>query len=328
MADTLRTSPDRQRFLALRMQTLARVPGFRGGAAAEAQLASLWTRAESLGVVHLHRPDAQLVAFRDPVTWFGGPATLCFVDRDPRSELGLRAAVAAVRACRDVLDETTWLEVDAYDLELVHALIAEGFGIDSVQQLGDARLALERLIAEKDPPLTVPGLTIEDARLGDVDPIVLLHQAAFSRHPEHCFFGAYREHLLRLRDDVHATIRQAANLGREPLHWVVRGRGKVLGHVEAEVTHDHPWWGNVAGLALVFDPSIQGRGVVKTAYRVALTLAVARGAERIKGGTSQPAVLGLGQVMGRPWLSIGLRRHTHYPPQHFLRFHPELTRAR
>jgi len=303
--------------LALRSATLARVPGFRAGPRAEAQLASLWTRAEALGVHHLHRADAQVMAFRDPETWFGGPATLCFVDRDPRSTVALAAVAAALRALREVLDETTWLEVDAMDLALVHVVLDAGFAIDSVQQVGDPRVGLARLIAAYDPP---PSELVPATR-DDVDGVITLHHEVFTQEPERCFFGAYPEHLLRMRKDLQATLRAARHDGVLPLHWVLRTRSKVVVHVEAEV-HDHPWWGKQAGLALVLDPSVRGQGLVKSAYRQALTAAVARGAELIKGGTSQPAVMGLGRVMARPWYAFGMRRHAQLPPEHFLAFHP------
>ncbi|MFO0747464.1 MAG: hypothetical protein U1F43_17635 [Myxococcota bacterium] len=321
--------PDRRRFLELRRATLARVPGYRAGPRADAQLASLWARAETLGLAHLHHPEAQLLWFRDPETWFGGPATLAFVDRDPSSEVGLRAALAAVQAHEEGLDETTWLEVDAMDLPLVHGLLDLGFGIDSVQQVGDARVALQRIAAEPLSP-TAAGIRFEAASPSDIPGILALHRQAFEAHPEHCFFGARPAHLRRMQVDLTRALGAPALRGHAgpPLHWVVRAGPRpdrsyeVVAHVEADLTPDHPQWGAVSGMALVFHEGLQGRGLARLAYRTALAAAVEAGAETLKGGTSQPAVMALGRAMERPWYAFGLRREAHFPPEHFLAFHP------
>lgn len=314
--------PDRSRFLALRSATLERVPGYRAGPRAATQLAALWARGEALGLTHRHAAEAQLVYFRDPEPWFGAPTTLALVDRDPRSTRGLAALLDAVRSASPDLDETTWMEVDASDLALVEGLVALGFGIDSIQQVGDARVALERVRARpgKAPP-SEDGRFVR-ARPADLGGILELHRAAFTAHPEHCFFGAHPGHLRRMQADLERALRSPA-----PLQWVVREGGRVLAHVEADLTPDHPQWGAVSGMALVLDPALQGQGLARAAYRVALTAAVAAGARTLKGGTSQPAVMALGAEMQRPWHAFGLRREVAFPPEHFLRFHPLRRRA-
>jgi len=318
--------PDPRRFVALRLETLARTPGFVGGPRAAGQLASFWARGERLGLAHHHRDDLQALWFRDPATWFGGVATLLMLDRDPRSPDALAHLLAIVRAhLDDPLDDTTFVEVDARDLALVHGLVELGFHLDAVVQVGDPRVALGALVARYDPPLALssyaPALALEPARPGDVDGIVALHRATFSARPELCFYGASPRHLARMHDHIAVLVA----LGGDPVeHWVVRAPdGRVAGHLELEVDRDHPFWGAYAGLGVILEPALQGRGIVKSLYRVALAAAVARGARLVKGGTAQPAVLGLGRLMGRPWHTISLRRVGVLPPEHFLRFHPD-----
>ncbi|MCC6621328.1 MAG: hypothetical protein IT385_08735 [Deltaproteobacteria bacterium] len=331
--------PDPRRFAALRLATLARTPGFLGGARAAGQLAAMWARGERLGLEHHHRDDLQALWFHDPETWFGGPATLLFLDRDPRSDEALTRLLAIVRAHLDALDETTWLEVDARDLPLVHGLVTLGFHLESVVQVGDPRVALDALLARHAPAAALAGspaspglvarldplgLELAPAGPGDVDAIIALHREAFTAQPEYCFFGALPGHLTRMRAHILSLV---ARPGAPPEHWIVReagtGVGGVVGHLETEIEEDHPFWGCHAGLGFVLVPHLRGRGIVKTLYHVALAAAIARGARLVKGGSAQPAVLGLGRLMRRPWHTIALRRVPAFDPEHFLRFHPE-----
>jgi len=319
----LTSEPDRQRFAALRQVTLARTPGFLPGPAAPRQLAALWARAEQLGLTHWHRPDAQVLWFRDPHTWFGGPATIVMVDRLPGADDGLAVVLDVMRAHAEAFDETAWLEIDAHDRGLLAGLEALGFAIDSVIQVGDPAVARARLVARYDPPTTLDhlGLELAPAEPADVPGIITLHQRIFSARPELCFFGARPEHLAHMRQGLERQL-AAREPGDVAVHHVVRERGVVVGHADADITHEHPFWGTYAGVGFILAEHLQGRGIVKSLYRVALDAALAHGARLMKGGTAQPAVLGLGRLMQRPWHAIGLRVGAPLPREHFLRFHP------
>ena len=71
-------------------------------------------------------------------------------------------------------------------------------------------------------------------------------------------------------------------------------------------------------MSLIFDRSIQGLGISKTAYRVALEEGLRQGAVSFRGGTSQIPVMKLGLSMGRVKVSYLLeQREAHFPAEHF-----------
>jgi len=122
----------------------------------------------------------------------------------------------------------------------------------------------------------------------------------------------------------------AAHLRADPAgHFALVDRSsrhpEVVGHLGAELA-DHPHWGRVGGLELVVAPSLRGLGLARPLYRTALESLSARGAEIIKGGTSQPGVMALGRVMQRPWHAFNVRRAVPFGREHFLRFAPDAVR--
>lgn len=293
----------------MRLSTLARAPGFRGGAPASAWLEDLHRRGRRLGLVERRRRHlGQLVYFRDPRAWFGGPTTLAFIDRAPTSE-GLAFVLEAFDAARADLDDTTFLQLAADDEPLRVALQDRGLGIDAVVLGGDPIVAAARLGGVRAP--------IGDLRLLDAagDPalaseIATLHRDTFSREPQYCWFGAYPLHLESLERDILAAREGQFALLRE---------GRLVGHVGVDVRED-PCFGRTAGLELVLAPELRGLGLARWIYAQALAWMNARAVLTMKGGTAQPAVLHLARRLGRPWVFLNLRRKVHFEASHFTRF--------
>ncbi len=299
---------DEVAFVDLRMAALGATPGFVGAAAARERLAQMYQRAGQLERVHhvvrvAGRAVGQVVFFRDPEAWFGGPVVPCWIDRlDPD---------AAVEPLLEVLDHhalgpAALIEIGVHDAPLLSGLEARGFGIDSVVQVGDPQVALRHLRPAQASIDVVP-LAPEH-----VAAVVALHREVFTAEPQWCWFGAYPAHLDRL----------AEALRRTPAgQFVVREAGRVVGHLGAEVD-DNPYWGRVGGLELVLAPALRGRGLGRALYRVALQSLVQRAATVMKGGTSQPGVMALGREMQRPWHAFNMRPNTPFARAHFLRFAP------
>lgn len=321
-------------FVRLREAALAATPGYLGGPGARARLIAFYERARALDLTHVRigrggpvvrggDAIAQVVIFRDPEAWFGGPVVIAFVDREPGDAGALAPILAALDRHAARLGDDTLIEIRADDGPLLAELALRGFGIDSVIQLGDPVRALDALTGGSTPPapatrLAEAGLALVPLAARHADPVVALHREVFSAEPDWCWFGAYPSHLRRLRDHL---LRD-----REGQFAIVDRRDLVVGHLGAELDRDNPYWGPVGGLELVLAPDWRGRGLARALYLAALRSLVTRGARAIKGGTAQPGVLALGRVMGRPWHSFNLRRGTRFALEHFLAFAPDAVR--
>lgn len=313
--------PDLDTFVALRLASLSASPGFLGGRGVRDRLVAHHGRDAAVHrVVHDgRRALGQLFFVRDPDAWFGGPVVIAWIDRDPAVDHALAPLLELVDAHAAALDDTALIEIRVDDGPLLAGLLARGFGVDSVIQLGDPRVALPALGPPPDTdPLAARGLALRPLALTRVPEVVALHRAVFSAEPAWCWFGAFPSHLLRMAD----------NLARDPRgHFALvdTRTGEVVGHVGAELA-DTPEWGSTGGLELVLAPALRHQGLARPLYRAALRSLVARGARVMKGGTSQPAVMALGRRMQRPWHSFNLRRGAAFAPDHFLRFAPEHVR--
>lgn len=304
-------------FVALRLETLARTPGFLGDTPeARHRLAALYERGLAFGLVHERvsagdRVVAQLAFFRDPEAWFGGPVVLAFVDRDPSDAAALSALGALLARHAPSLDAATLLEVSAHDRPLLDLALTSGFGISSVAMVGRPSTALEALGPADDAPLRALGLTLAPMQHRHIGHVVALHRQIFEPHPEWCWFCGKPSHLVRL----------AADLARQREHHVVLLRGdEVVGHAGADLSRDDPFWGTHGGLELVLSPALQGRGLARPLYQRLLGDLVQRGAVALKGHSAQPGVLALARLMRRPWHAFDLRRDAPFPAEHFLRF--------
>lgn len=293
---------DRRGFVERRLNTLRRTPGFVDGHGATRKLEATWDRGAALGLRGGVAGPSQLVFFHDPMAWFGGPVTLGWLDGPVGAPLEPLAAL--IDAHHDALGPDSLIECPTDDRPLIEMMIARGFGIDSVIQVGDARHAARVIGAGPLPPGVEP--------LGDehIAGVIALHREVFSAEPEWCWFGAAPAHLQRMAEDL-----ARASEG----HFVLVEDGAVVGHIGAELRADD-FWGPTGGLELVLARRLRGRGLARSLYRVALRSLVARGARTIKGGTSQPAVLALGRALGRSWHAFNLRRGVRFAPDHFLRW--------
>lgn len=312
---------------ALRLATLQRHAAFRvESAQAQAQVQAALRTA----LTHLEDGRGELLVRRDAASghliaavglyevargWHGHRAQLGVVEHVPGDPAAIAFVCEALRElCPQFDPQHLELSISAAYPEVRRCLLELGVGIDSVDLLGEPRRALARLVARYDPPRSLEHLGLRIERLRDpalAAETVALQLDFFRRHPEYCWFYAYPGF----------AERQAESLAEQldsNLHYVIRTtRGELGGSFCASLEPDNALWGYTAGMDLMLCEALHGQGIAKTIYRILLEGLVERGVEVFKGGTAQPAVLGLARLMKRPLLNILMRLGTRFAPSHF-----------
>jgi hypothetical protein len=290
-------------------------------------------RAGAEGDLHTYARGEQirgyLMHWRQAESWYGAPTHTYALDFDWADPDAARWATQALLAAP--LSEDAELMLSARYAPLLGVALGAGLRLDSVVLLGDPRRSLERLMSAYAPPPHLGALNLDVRPLRtqtEVDLTVALKRRYFSAHPEHCWFGANARVLQRAQEELSEALRAERRGDRPPARaWVLYREGAFMGSFSYSDTPDHPLWGALAGVDITLHPLIQRRGVVKTAYRVMLTAMLQAGVQVYKGGTSQPAVMALGRVMGRPLFSWVLRRRAALPARHFSPYLPPHLRA-
>lgn len=300
----------------LRAEVAARTPGWRNGASARRQLTQELLRGLSReGCLEIHARGNRLMGFVlswwEARSWTGGALQRVIVEVEPDCAVAADWATRRILELGSDLDGPLDLRVNAEQHILRARLIESGLGVDSVTMVGSPGPALVMLQARWNPPRNLGhlGLTIVPLAPHHVDAALALHRRVFLAAPEFCWFGAMPDHLMRLR-------REFQRSGPDTRHRVVLWDERVVGVTSASVQFD-PCWGRKAGVELVLDPSIQQKGIAKTAYLDLLDWLVESGADCVCGGTAQPAIMHLGRAMGRVPFETSHRRGVSFPRSHF-----------
>ena len=279
-----------------------------------------------LGELHLHHDErGEIIAFIlywfQGESWYGPPIQHCALDYEWREPEAIQWATRKLLELKGRFSEHFELDLDAKYAPLLGVTLAAGLGIDSVILIGEPEQALGSLEERFSPPedLSHLGLELEPLQSRrEVDALIALKRQYFGRNPQHCWFGAHPRYLESQRKSLLNAVQLTRRGGKPKLQgWVIRRQGIVLGGFSYDYREDDPVWGRLAGVDLIFDPRIQRKGAVKSCYRVLLRSMSERGVERFKGGTSQRAILALGETMGRRLFSWTLRKRSTFPPSHF-----------
>lgn len=215
---------------------------------------------------------------------------------DPREEKAFaRWLKGRLRARRKEFNTRTTGGISARDAKrLIPVYRAAGFRIHSEILAGETEKALRRLLKAKNPPLKIEGLEIRPLKLKELPSAMRLQKRLFSRIPDRGFFSHTTYRLRSDEKDMRAIIKNPRE-GR--IYGIFRGK-RLMGFFGVFV-HSHAALGSSGGFSLNFDFPIQKKGVAKTAYRHMLEYLVKRKVPTFQGGTSQPAVKGLADIMGR-----------------------------
>lgn len=291
---------------------------------------------EAAGELHTDfdgdRLRGYMMVWRQPTSWYGAPVQYCALDFDWKDPWAVMWATQKLLELRPLLDEDCELMLSARYASILGVALGTGFGIDSVILLGDPSESLQQLMRRYEPPSMLAHINLDIRPIAsrrEVDHIIRLKRDYFTAHPEYCWFGAHDDHLEHHRAELEEAVlsRRAVQRGEIPPSntqlWVIYRERTFLGNFSYTAQSESPLWGHSAGLEIMLHPRIQRRGVVKSVYRIMLESMIERGVSVYKGGTAQPAVMGLGVLMKRPLFSWVLRRHTAFTPDHFSLYLPD-----
>jgi len=268
----------------------------------------------------LFEPEGELQAFIawGDDTWCGVRTQRFIIEYVPDRTDALAWVLSTLTDLRDIIGPDADIQVSAAHVPVMEQLLAMGLGSEAVILMGDPRTALTRLVETCDPPVEAgPGLLIRQLQPDQIEETCRLRARVFTAEPAYCWFGMQPAFLEMTRTQIAEDLASAI-----PSYRAIMEGDQLVGFFGADVGSD-PRWGKVAGLDLVFDVSIRGRGLVKTAYRIMLTDFVRAGVDVFKGGTSQPAVMSLGRLMGRTLRAVALRRNAAFEPRHFASWLPD-----
>lgn len=253
----------------------------------------------------------------DEDSWFGEPVTRVWLDAAPGDVDALRWLVAELPDVFRSAGPTLFCMLEAAHVApLLGVALASGGAIDSVMLAGQtapARVGLGRVDAAA--RLAAADVTLGRGVAADLPAISELDQAAFTKNPEYCWFGANPEFLVHQRAELEAAV----GAGDPP--WVFERGGRVLGWFRASVS-PNPEWPPHAGIGVVLAPELQRRGLLRVAYAVMLDQLDTAGVEWFRGGTSQPAVMKLGHDMKRRLCGVHIRAVSGFGPEHFASWLP------
>ena len=152
-----------------------------------------------------------------------------------------------------------------------------GFARESLLLSGKPGPALTALTQKLKPPKDLQhlGLRVERLTRRSIVDVIKLNRQEFLGDPKHGWFCAKKKYLELMKKELIEATKQLNHS-----HYIILNGKK-----------------GTAGMTFVFDQSIQGRGVVKTAYRILLEDMKKLRIKTFMGGTSQKAVLSLGKLM-------------------------------
>lgn len=290
---------------------------------------------EGAGELHTHYEESRLkgyvMVWRQDVTWYGSSVQYCALDFDWTSPKAVMWATQKLLELRPTLTHDCELMLSARYASILGVALSVGFGIDSVILLGDPQRSLDLLVERYQPPKQLGFLNLDIRPIQsrrEVDQIIRLKRDYFTAHPEYCWFGAHEEHLKQHRHELERSVLLSRRAKTDTVEdqtriWVIYRDRTFLGNCSYTVQSSNPLWGHSAGLEIMLHPLIQKKSVVKTVYRVMLESMIERGVHVYKGGTAQPAVMGLGLLMERPVFSWVLRKNTAFGAEHFSPYLPE-----
>ena len=304
--------------VSLRMAAYSTLRGFCSTPAASSRMrqwvangvAQAWSNGGFRGLQTDGVYRAQLYWWHQDAGFHGAPTQNIVLDWLPDDGEAEEVALQYLADAMSEFGDETEIQLLPFQQRAVDYLLSQRFTVLGHILMGESQRALARVVSLLDPPedLGHLGLSVKPIRRSDVDAILELQHVVFTHAPWACWFGTSTHY-------IDTVVRPMLEERRESANFCIWRGEKLLGAFGADIERNHPFWGDIAGVDVVLHPSIQKQGIVKTAYRRLLTTLVDRGVDHFKGGTVQPAVFRLAEVMERRTIGLHLhRRDVPKPP--------------
>lgn len=207
------------------------------------------------------------------------------------------------------------LGVSGADKKLRDFLLKRGFHIQAIILEGKTGFCLKNLRKKNSKPVLPAGLRLERLKTKkQLEEVLALEHRIFRKNPEYGFYSEFEETV-----DVHRKEMLGAMKNGDDLFYVFLDRSnKILGFFGGFLNRKDPLHGSSAGVSLVFDEKIQGKGLSKLAYHTLLEDLVKEKISVFTGGTSQKSVMKVSKLMGRKAIAWCLRYgEGKFPPSYF-----------
>jgi hypothetical protein len=192
------------------------------------------------------------------------------------------------------------MALSSSQFKMLPAFAKIGFGVEFVVLRGDTSKSLTslrtRLKTHPHPPDDIEIKPLLDAR--HIKDIRRLKLREFRRNPQYGWMITSPKYL---NPDI-ARIKAELIKGRKD-HWGIFYQGKMRGYFGVAVHGKQ----KPAGVELVFDVSMQGKGLASIAYRMMFERLSQLKIKHYQGGTSHPAVLKVGSRLKREPIAVVLR---------------------
>lgn len=191
-----------------------------------------------------------------------------------------------------------------------------GFGTEYAVLLGPVSEGLNSLIQHFDPPTDLDHLGLKIKMISStkqLDTVMDIFRKEFGRNPQYGRWVGEAAYLTQIRKNMRAALK------KKNLDGFLICRGKsILGYFGYYKTPSGPMYPSIAGVEIILDQEIQGLGIVKTCYRLMLEDLRRQRVALIRGGTSQPAVIGLGKILKRkPFAYMMILGSKYFSEEHF-----------
>ena len=282
------------------------------------------------GQLYTHYRDDRLKGYLmhwdQQESWYGPPIQNCVLDFDWKDPSAVLWATQKLLEIQPYLGPHCELMLNARYASILGVSLGAGLHIDSVVLLGNPKESLKQLKLNCAPPEHLGYMNLEIQPMmnrREVEWAVKLKRQYFTSNPQYCWFGAHEVHLQQYKKELVDAVRcRRKGQKGSAQAWAIYREDTFLGAFSFTEEENHPLWGHFAGVDIMLHPRIQKKGVVKTVYRIMLESMVENNVSVYKGGTSQPAVMGLGSMMKRPLFSWVLRKQASFHSTHFAPYLP------
>jgi hypothetical protein len=272
----------------LREHTLTKTKASLAEANRSGTLETLWKNENLLACIALWKTESGFLRV---------PASALLIEVDTQAREACHWFESKILALAPNLDHSVDLLLDSTLSLLIPALMNAGLFVDLLVTRGDCKVALSALLRHYHPPKELSHLALTITRASEAAEI---HEAAdilereFELNPRYAWFKGNNQYIQFKRSELLKTLDDSS---KHP--FTIKRGNQVVGYFGAYIRNPDPLWRSCASTEFFFDRSIQGMGVIKTAYRILLELAVEEGVESFFGATSHAAMLRMNAVLKR-----------------------------